>query len=210
MHVEGIYSGSPFIELEGSSHIVSSSGYQAKIDYTGRGWLSGKKNSFNATLSKSGASGHKGSEILYTITGQWTEAFQIVEGKGGKTAKAIDEWSPKNNPTTPLTVAPIEEQEELESRRAWQQVAQGIAAGDMDATSHFKSIIENSQRELRKKEKEEGREWDRRYFSRAEKHPVFEKLAPVVHEQLEGEKTNGVWRWDAEKAKAARSSAPPA
>jgi hypothetical protein len=203
LHIEGLYSGSPFVELNSSSHIVSSSGYVAKIDYSGRGWISGKKNSFTATLCKP-SNGEKAGDPLYTIEGQWTEAFRIMEGKGGKHAPIVEEWDPHKLHTTHLTVAPIEEQDELESRRAWQKVVQAISAGDLDAVSHHKSTIENSQRELRKKEKEEGREWERRFFSRAESDPVFEKLAPVVGGLLEADKTGGVWLWDAEKAKEAK------
>lgn len=73
----------------------------------------------------------------------------------------------------------------------------------MDATAHYKGLIENEQREMRRKEKEEGREWERRYFSRADGCPVFEKLAPEIGEPLEPEKTDGVWRWDDGKAKEA-------
>jgi oxysterol-binding protein-related protein 9/10/11 len=103
-----------------------------------------------------------------------------------------------------LSVATIEEQDEMESRRAWQKVAIAISKGDMDVTSAEKSKIENEQRELRKKEKEEGREWERRFFSRTEKDAVFEALGKKIGETLDAEKTGGVWAWDATKAKDAK------
>jgi hypothetical protein len=49
------------------------------VDYSGKGWVTGKKNSFTATLQKTG---HK--EILYTITGQWTDTFTIKQGTSKK------------------------------------------------------------------------------------------------------------------------------
>jgi hypothetical protein len=101
-------------------------------------------------------------------------------------------------------VATIEEQDEMESRRAWQRVAAAIGKGDMDVTSAEKTRIENEQREMRKKEKEEGREWERRFFSRMEKDGVFEALGKKIGESLDAEKTGGVWTWDAEKAKDAK------
>src|ERR1700759_5752006 len=58
LHIESLIYGAPFVELGKFIHIVSSSGYLAKVDFTGKGWLSGKKNSFTATLWKEG----KGSE----------------------------------------------------------------------------------------------------------------------------------------------------
>lgn len=82
LHIEGIVYGSPYVELNRSSTIVSSTGYISKIDYSGKGWLSGKKNNFAAALSKEGSK-----EILYTIEGQWTDSFTIKEG--GKSKKEV-------------------------------------------------------------------------------------------------------------------------
>ena len=47
-----------------------------------------------------------------------------------------------------------------ESRRAWAKVADAILKGDMDTTAREKSIIENRQREMRRIEQAEGREWE--------------------------------------------------
>lgn len=79
LHIEGIVYGSPYVELNKSTTITSSSGYVAKVDYSGKGWVSGKKNSFTATLSKEG---HK--EVLYTVEGQWSDKFVLKEGKSKK------------------------------------------------------------------------------------------------------------------------------
>jgi hypothetical protein len=192
-----VYGGAPFVELNGSSLIQSSSGYTAKIDYSGKGWISGKKNSFTASLYPEGK--HK--EPVYTIDGQWTSAFSI---KDAKTKREIDLFDPSQNPVTQLTVAPIEDQDAMESRRAWQKVAHAINKGDMDMTQAEKSKIENDQRDMRKKEKEEGREWERRFFSRIEKYAALEVLAGKIDESLDSEKTGGVWVWDAEKSKGAK------
>ena len=67
LHIEGLIFGSPFVELNDKTYITSSSGFTAKIDYSGKGWLSGKKNSFTATLYRTGEE----KDTLYTITGQW-------------------------------------------------------------------------------------------------------------------------------------------
>lgn len=199
LHIEGLLSGAPFVELNGTSHIVSSSGFIGKVEYAGRGWISGKKNSFSATLSK--ASSPK--DPLFSLEGQWTEAFTLKEGKGGKNGKIVDQWDPAAHPTTKLIVAPVESQGEMESRRAWQKVATGIQHGNMDEVHAYKSEIEENQRAMRKKEKEEGREWQRRYFSKVSQYPKFERLAMSINESIDAEKTGGVWRWDVEKAKTA-------
>lgn len=76
LHIEGIVYGSPYVELNKNTTITSSSGYVATIDYSGKGWITGKKNSFSATLTKEGSK-----EVLYTIDGQWTDKFAIKEGR---------------------------------------------------------------------------------------------------------------------------------
>jgi hypothetical protein len=80
LHIEGLITGSPFVELNKTSIIYSSTGYVANIDYSGRGWLSGKKNSFTATLAK------EGKKPIYTISGQWSGDF-VVKYSNNKVVK---------------------------------------------------------------------------------------------------------------------------
>ncbi len=201
LHVEGLLFGSPFIELDGASYITSSTGYTAKIDYSGKGWVSGKKNSFTATLYKTGQE----KDVLFNASGQWTKTFDLYSGpaKRNSPETLIDTWNPATTPMAIPTVAPIEKQHPLESRRAWANVAKGIAVGDMDFVGREKSKIENAQRAMRKKEQEEGRQWERRYFSTVEgQDPVLEKYAAIVglSETGDADKTGGLWRFDAAKA----------
>ena len=197
--------GSPFIELDGASYITSSTGYTAKIDYSGKGWLSGKKNSLTAVLFRTG----KEKEVLYNVTGQWTKAFEIHSGpaKGNKPSNLADSYDAAATPTTELIVQPIQSQHPLESRRAWARVAEAIANGDLETVSAEKSKIENAQREMRAKEKAEGRMWQRRYFSvRTDPDPVLSSLGQHVGlaDHGDGDKTGGLWRFDRVKADKAQ------
>ncbi|KAK7992686.1 hypothetical protein PG996_012284 [Apiospora saccharicola] len=197
LHVEGLLFGSPFIELDGASYITSSTGFTAKVDYSGKGWLSGKKNSFTAVLHPTG----KEKEALFNISGQWTKAFEIHTGgaKHNSSSNLIESWDPSGNPLTKLIVAPIEQQHPLESRRAWSKVAEGIQRGDMDSVGKEKSKIENAQRNMRKKEQTEGRDWERRYFKAVEgPDAALSSLAKNVGLTANGdsEKTGGLWRFD--------------
>lgn len=201
LHVEGLIFGAPFIELDGASYITSSTGFTAKIDYSGKGWIGGKKNSFTATLYPTG----KEKDVIYNCSGQWTKAFEIHSGpvKSNSSKNLIETWDPTNNPTSDLIVAPIEEQHPLEARRAWANVAAGIAKGDMDYVGKEKNKIEQAQRAMRKKEQSEGREWERRYFTAlTEPDKTFEALASHVGLNPNGDadKTGGLWRYDAVKA----------
>jgi len=143
----------------------------------------------------------KEKETLYTVTGQWTKTFEITEGSS-KHKTAIDTYDAEALPTTPLTIAPIEEQDLMESRKAWSKVAAGIAVGDMDITGAEKTKIEVSQRELRQQEKAEGRTWERRYFSLVENDPTLTTLGPAIGVLPEADKTGGIWRFDEAKAQA--------
>lgn len=195
LHIEGVYGGSPYVELNSNSYITSSSGFTAKIDYSGKGWLSGKKNSFTATLYPS----DRPKDVLYNVSGQWNSQFKITDAKKNE----VDAYDAKSTPVTKLQVVPIDQQHELESRRAWQQVAAGISKGDMDVTSAEKSKIEEAQRALRKQEKEGNTQWERKFFSRVEHNPVLTKLAPRVGLVADVKQTNGtdgVWVWDQAKA----------
>ncbi|KAI1776769.1 Oxysterol-binding protein [Hypoxylon cercidicola] len=201
LHVEGLIFGAPFIELDSASYITSSTGFTAKIDYSGKGWLSGKKNSFTATLYPTG----KEKEVIYNCSGQWTKAFTIHSGpvKTNSSKTLMETWDPTNTHTTDLIVAPVEKQHPLESRRAWANVASGIAKGDMDYVGREKAKIENAQRAMRKKEQSEGRDWERRYFTaRADPDPTLTVLAANVGLSSHGDadKTGGLWRFDSAKA----------
>ncbi|RVX68825.1 hypothetical protein B0A52_07480 [Exophiala mesophila] len=211
LHIESLIYGAPFVELGKFIHIVSSTGYISKIDFAGRGWVSGKKNSFTAQLWKDGHGSEK--NPLYTADGQWSDTFTLKQGEGKK-AKEIETFSPSSIKLSRINVAPIEEQDVFESRKAWANVARSIEKGDMDATSHFKSRIENAQRALRKKEQEEKQEWQRVFFSQADSSHAAEVIFQGLVQKISGfgvnswegvapDKTAGIWRYDENKAKAA-------
>lgn len=209
LHIESLITGSPYVELDKQTHIVSSTGFVAKIDYSGRGWLSGKKNTFTAALWKAGSGDEK--NALYSVTGQWNDSFEFSMHEGGKPKKGAEVEHYKATPTTPLQVPDIKDMDPLESRRAWRHVAAAIKKGDMDATGAHKSRIENAQRDLRKKEEQQGTNWQRVFFtqtSESELDKSFADMVKLVGGQggwgLEADKTAGVWRFDAEKAKTAQ------
>ncbi|KAI0966529.1 hypothetical protein F4678DRAFT_466361 [Xylaria arbuscula] len=201
IHIEGLIFGAPFVELEAASWITSSSGYTAKISYLGKGWVSGKKNSFTATLYPTGNE----KDVLYNCAGQWTRAFEIYSGaaKHNSPKTLVDTWDPEKTSVSALNVLPLDKQHPLESRLAWASVAEGIAKGDMDSVGVAKTKIEQAQRALRKKEQAEGRQWERRYFTaRTDPDVTFQTLAAHIGVDQNGDadRTGGLWRFDATKA----------
>ncbi|UKZ83110.1 hypothetical protein TrVFT333_010913 [Trichoderma virens FT-333] len=190
LHIEGLIFGAPFVELDGSSTIASSSGFSAKIDYSGKGWLSGKKNTVIASVFPTGDE----KDVLYNVTGQWTKEFEIYQGPAKKNSKST-------LVSTPRQAAP------LESRRAWSKVAEAIQKGDMDSVSIEKTKIEQAQRNQRSKETAEGQPWERRYFNAVTEDETLALLGKAAGVPLDGDKdkTGGLWRFDA--AKAAKAEA---
>jgi hypothetical protein len=204
LHIEGLIFGAPFVELDGATTITSSTGYSAKIDYSGKGWLSGKKNTVVASVFPTG----KEKEVLYNVTGQWNKELQLYQGPSKKNSSStlVSTYDAESAAQTDLAVAPLEKQHPLESRRAWNKVAEAIAKGDMDATSVEKGKIENAQRAMRIKEREDGKAWERRYFTAREgEDAILDALGPAAGVPVDGDadKTGGLWRFDVAKAEKA-------
>lgn len=198
IHIEGIMTGALAPELSGTTYIRSSSGYIARIDYSCKGWLGGKRNAFVASLYRDGQE----SKPLYTIEGQWSGEFEVKRMNTGETTEKFDTSA---LPRTPFTVAPLEKQHPLESRRAWQHVVDGIHKGDIFAVGHEKSKIENEQREMRKREHAEGVEFQMRYFSKVEEDPIAERLSKGVktgeNAKRDVDTYRDLWVWDEDKYK---------
>ncbi|ORY61414.1 uncharacterized protein BCR38DRAFT_347255 [Pseudomassariella vexata] len=190
VHVEGVVTFQIAPELSGTSYIRSSSGYTSRIDYSCKGWLRGKSNSFVATLYRDGDEKNP----LYVLEGQWSSSYTI-KNKGGKTLQTVDLGKLRR---TPLQMAPVEKQHPLESRRAWQLVVDAINENDIFAVGHEKSKIENAQRALRREEKALGVVWNQRYFTEMKEDHLVKKLVTRGKDEEAGEE-HMVWRFDKDK-----------
>ena len=195
VHVEGLVTGAPSPELSGASYIRSSSGYTTKIEYSSKGWLSGKKNAFVATIFPD----NKEKEPIYIAEGIWSGSYTV---KDARTKTTLETFDIDTIPRTPLSVAPLEHQHPLESRRAWKGVIEGIKNNDIFQVGSEKSKIENEQRQMRRIEKSEGREFPRKYFTAATEDPVAGKLAVGLKGtsvKAETDVHHIVWLWDEKK-----------
>jgi hypothetical protein len=104
-----------------------------KIDYKGRGWVSGKAHTFKAVLTQTD---HKKS--LQTYEGQWTGVSHIGGSKG---PVFLDTSSGAKEE---VSVANPEAQGPWESRKLWDKVAKGIKGANYDLAGAEKSRIEVS------------------------------------------------------------------
>jgi len=162
LRIDGLWYGSPYIELAETSWIQSSTGWQSTIEYKGKGYFSGKLHSFKATI-KPPTSQHK-PEV---IEGTWHTTSKTPNG-----LVFHDVTAPKQE----VTVKPLEEQTEWESRKLWSAVAKGIREGDFETASREKTTIENEQRQRRKEEAASAQPWQLKHFVQIPSDPIYERL----------------------------------
>lgn len=143
--IEGLLYGSPYLELSGQSHIISTTGYMATLDYSGKGYFSGKAHTFKAAI----APVSQPKSALYTIEGDWS-GVSSFKGKSPDGSSTF--WDAKSASRREVEVASIDNQGPMESRKVWKKVADGIKSQDYDTASKEKSRIENDQRAKRKEE----------------------------------------------------------
>ncbi|KAG8998664.1 Oxysterol binding protein [Tulasnella sp. JGI-2019a] len=167
LRIDGIFYGSPYIELTNTSWIASSTGWVSTIEYKGKGYFGGKSHSFKAILTPPGSTTPK-----RTVEGQWHETSKINGG-----AQFTDVRGPKEE----VEVKDLEEQGEWETRKLWQHVSKGIRSGDFETASREKTKIENEQRQRRKDEIAAGVPWKLKYFEHIDEDPTYTKLARLCN-----------------------------
>jgi len=132
LRIEGLWYGSPYIELTDTSYIQGSSGWLSTIKYQGKGYFSGKSHSFKADLTPpigSGSSFHASS-----FEGQWNTT--------SKDLRTGTVFTDVTGPKEEVTVQPVEDQGSWESRALWVKVAKGIRESDFETAAREKSRIE--------------------------------------------------------------------
>lgn len=195
LRIDGLWYGSPYIELTDASYIVSSTGYTATIEYKGKGYFGGKSHQYKATLV-----GPTGATTV--AEGLWDSVSKVTSTRSRYVetgAVFVDVTGPKEE----VTVKPIEEQGEWETRKLWELVAKGIRTGDYDLASREKTKIEvslcgrrgssgsdsalglqNEQRQRRKDEAAAGTPWKLKYFDHVESDPDCESRAVCLRYPL--------------------------
>lgn len=181
LHIEGIIVANPFVELDGKTYIQSSAGPIVVIEYSGRGYFSGKKNTFKARIFKDKSASSNKENALYTISGQWSGKSYITEGSSSSKKEDLF-YDALAQEAEILKVKPIEEQHELETRKAWKNVADAVRAGDYDLIAKEKSFIEEAQRQKRKDEELAGITWQQRFFKEVDLLNNDEELQNISEE----------------------------
>jgi len=175
LRIDGIFYGSPYIELTNQSWIASSTGWVSTIEYKGKGYFTGKSHSFKALVHPPGSS-----VAAHTIEGLWHEISKTSTG---------ETFTDVRGPKEEVNVKGIEEQDEWETRNLWRGVANGIRSGDFETASREKTKIENDQRQRRRDEQAAGTPWKLKYFVHVDEDPKYTELARLFKAPLEKEDT---------------------
>ncbi|KAM5383795.1 hypothetical protein ACJZ2D_001784 [Fusarium nematophilum] len=210
VQVRGLLSACFYPEMTGSSTILSSNGYTSEIKFSGAGLLRGKRNQFEAYVFHQSDPKTR----LYTISGVWSEGWVTKDGRTGEVLETYTVDAPENEPGA-IQLAPEEDQDPWESRRAWGDVIRGLEQGNLRAAGAAKHVLEEAQRHMRREEKSRGEDWKPLLFRSMDgsKYEVFHRLTKGEGWALSDEQTKGVWRIDdsllAEIKKPYRGSLTP-
>jgi len=132
--VRGILTGTPYPELGGTCHIVSSSGFVCEIDFSGKGLLSGKKNSVDATIYRQ----EDKKRPLYTVSGQWNGKMTFVDAGNGAEIETIDANALKS---APMNLRNINEQDPVSGVRICEEMIAGTASNLQALISNLLNLV---------------------------------------------------------------------
>lgn len=181
-------------EFEGRSYIIGSNSITIELEFSTKSWFGhGSYHSFTARAYRSDAP----SQAIYTAKGTWKpENYTVYDGATGAVLEVV-KLEEESVQLARINVKTLAEQDPLETRRAWGPLAEAIRAGDFAKATAEKGKIEEAQRAARKRELEEGKVWQARYFQPGDAG-LAEKLLARVGSKLREDETKGAWRWRGE------------
>lgn len=168
LHVRGLLTGSPFVELTGEVVIIGTTGIGGRLKFIPKPWFSGEYDGMEgivADLSGDSEADISGRRQHYEIWGKWSERVWIKAPNAKAESVLFDIMQVKRD-MLPV-VKPITQQGELESRRVWFPVTKALKNSDYTAANAAKSAIENEQRATRKEKAARNEAWEPKYFQLA-------------------------------------------
>ncbi|KAI9487522.1 MAG: hypothetical protein EXX96DRAFT_553596 [Benjaminiella poitrasii] len=158
VYAKGILFGKMILEL-GDNCVVrcKTSDLICELDFKTKGFFSGQYNSVSGKVKKESTD-----EVLYEISGQWSNEIFIKMAKASNKSLFFDV---KSSSIHPKIIEDIIYQDPLESRRLWSKVTEAILKNDMDKATEEKTLIEDKQREDAKERHLKEIEFNPRYFT---------------------------------------------
>ncbi|XP_064275634.1 oxysterol-binding protein-related protein 8 isoform X3 [Passer domesticus] len=158
-HCKGILYGTMTLELGGVVNITcEKTGYSATIEFKLKPFL-GNNDSVNQISGKI----KLGKEVLAFLEGHWDSEVVISEKKTGVSETFWNPSEMKQHRLHRYTVK-LEEQDDFESEKLWQQVTKAINNKDQIKATEEKYILEEAQRKSAKERKLRDEEWTCKLF----------------------------------------------
>ncbi|XP_039559821.1 oxysterol-binding protein-related protein 8 isoform X1 [Passer montanus] len=158
-HCKGILYGTMTLELGGVVNITcEKTGYSATIEFKLKPFL-GNNDSVNQISGKI----KLGKEVLAFLEGHWDSEVIISEKKTGVSETFWNPSEMKQHRLHRYTVK-LEEQDDFESEKLWQQVTKAINNKDQIKATEEKYILEEAQRKSAKERKLRDEEWTCKLF----------------------------------------------
>lgn len=191
--VSGLFTGTAYPELTGKYEIVSTNGFVSEIDFSGKKMLglAGSKNHVSAAVFDT----KDRTKALWTVEGSWSGKFTIRDEVAGNDVEIFDCMTAQ---PSPMKIAPVEQQDPWESRRAWKGTTDALDAGNMQLAANEKGQVERGQRAMRKEEQASGEVWKQLFFRKTDRDERFEKLSSLTREK--SVLGTGFWVWDGDLA----------
>ena len=195
VRVKGILTGGTYPELTEPCTIISSAGFVAEIDFSGKGifGVGGKRNHVEAAIYQTEDTERK--DAIFTVEGNWSESLKFQDAS----REVFETYDITSAKPAEFKTLPLDQEDPWESRRAWQGVISSINKGDMRGVADHKNKLENAQRQLRKKPETSEGKWEPLFFRKAESNLVAQDLLHTTGRSLDTQSTRGIWKFDLEK-----------
>jgi len=162
-YARGILWGTLLMEIGGTVSITcEKTGLQTEIEFKTKPYFGGGYNYVSGKIRE--MTGKK--KTLYTLSGKW-DTEVLIKSHDNKKEESL--WNPDNAPPKlSMDIRPIDEQDEWESRRLWQNVTAALRKNDQTAATDEKCKLENAQREAVRKREEEKEQYQTKFFDKDE------------------------------------------
>lgn len=188
MYARGILWGRMVLELADACIARNDRlGITCEMDFKAKGFFSG---TYNAVTGKA----KKGANSIGDIDGKWSDKMNFTPSSTPEKKRQLFDAGTMAA-AAPKYVHPEEQQEPNESRRLWKDLTKAIADKNMDAATEAKTIVEETQRDLRRKREESGQHYVPRFFECRDGRWMPKFPLPLPQDAAQADKAVHDWIW---------------
>ncbi|KCV72369.1 hypothetical protein H696_01762 [Fonticula alba] len=170
--LRGLLVGKSFMDMNGETKFEClETGLSASINFKEKPWFFGQYRNISATVRNAK------DKKIYKLDGNWGKSIDLENLETGE--KVPNFFLRDVALEIPVTMAPVEEMEELESVRLWEPVVTPLRAGDNPAAERAKDALEHLQRVLLKEVDENRYTYEPILFAPGPEEEIKKSTAPT-------------------------------